>query len=132
MTDKEHPIKRLGYCSICNELVFETTAAGAIGRPRPDAVRAKIAMVDGSFANLTLCTGCADDPDLGRLFEVILGAWWLELDDDYRVSCGGARLEPKQREALRWSFGRQLVNPPLGVVHREPWTRALEREAMVR
>lgn len=125
----EHPAKRLGCCSICDTPVFELGPGGRLAEPKENAVRAKVILIDGTLASLTLCADCAEAPDYVKLFDVMLGAWALELDDDYRKSCGGAPLTEPQRAALRAALDRQRTNVPIGLFHRESWSRALQREA---
>ena len=72
---------KAGQCKQCGEQMWDIT----VPRKLRGGWRTAFFLADGTSADLTLCDGCAMDPNFQRLWENILDGWRQSLGEPHSL-----------------------------------------------
>ncbi len=132
-------MKRYGACTDCDTEVFDCRARWPEGTPleghirirmgaKDNAMRATIALMDGSSIDLTFCADCIPTiaENMVKIWDKVIQRHVLSVDPEVRKALGYPEHNPRQHEAAEREAIHLIHNKPFGVLAVQPWNEVVE------
>jgi len=132
--------RRDGCCALCDAQVFESITtrteghplAGDIalrGKPKSDAIRVMLVLMDGSVNYQSVCEKCLPylSNGMAKLWKKNMKRQVMGIGAEYRQQMGMSPLNDQQRESVEVEALRMLNNRPIGVIAVQRWREVIKR-----